>query len=251
MGCESQEEKKAKKDLAVSSFSEKVVKLDLIDPTSAEFTNQKGFCGEVNSKNRMGGYVGKVRYIVIDPKTVLFENENNIANQQFAIAWSEVCNKEPEFNEKGELIPPKFKVPEPKYKKAEYSFSDKHATATPSSLTFGENFKYIYPILRIGCEDGGTTVTLWSQRNLSHENDGYVAVETNKTKELRLIKVNSREDWQEFGVNQELNKLIKSSDKLKIFFKASGGDLSLQEYDLIKLKEGMRQQQNDCGWENF
>lgn len=69
------------------------------------FSNQKGFCGEVNSKNRMGGYVGKTRYIVLNNKTVLFEDENNIANQQFSRAWSEICNQQPKFNDKDELIP--------------------------------------------------------------------------------------------------------------------------------------------------
>lgn len=139
----------------------------------------------------MGGYVGKVRYIVIDLKIVFFENENNIVNQQFVIVWLEVCNKEFEFNEKGELILLKFKVLELKYKKVEYSFLDKYVIVILLSLIFGENFKYIYLILRIGCEDGGIIVILWFQRNLFYENDGYVVVEINKIKEFRLIKVNS------------------------------------------------------------
>ncbi|EPG6881316.1 hypothetical protein QC573_003799, partial [Acinetobacter baumannii] len=61
VGCESKEEKQARLNLVVKSFSEEIVKQDLIDPSSAMFSNQKGFCGEVNSKNRMGGYVGKTR----------------------------------------------------------------------------------------------------------------------------------------------------------------------------------------------
>lgn len=98
VGCESKEEKQARLNLVVKSFSEEIVKQDLIDPSSAMFSNQKGFCGEVNSKNRMGGYVGKTRYIVLNNKTVLFEDENNIANQQFSRAWSEICNQQEPVN---------------------------------------------------------------------------------------------------------------------------------------------------------
>lgn len=39
------------------------IKDKLIDPDSAKFRNQKGNCGEVNSKNRMGGYIGFSRYV--------------------------------------------------------------------------------------------------------------------------------------------------------------------------------------------
>ncbi|WP_262034534.1 hypothetical protein [Acinetobacter baumannii] len=78
---------------------------------------------------------------MLNNKTVLFENENNIANQQFPRAWSEICNQQPKFNDKDELIPPNFKIPEPKYKDAELSFFQQNLlTATPSSLTVGEGF---------------------------------------------------------------------------------------------------------------
>ena len=57
----------------------------LLDPQSAQFRNEKiagGFyCGEVNSKNRMGGYAGFNRFIVrtedgagiLEPATVIGE----------------------------------------------------------------------------------------------------------------------------------------------------------------------------------
>ncbi len=53
-----QDKQKAQIELAASK-----VKDSLLDPDSAKFRNQKGYCGEVNSKNRMGGYVGFSRYI--------------------------------------------------------------------------------------------------------------------------------------------------------------------------------------------
>jgi len=53
------------------------VKESLIDSDSAKFRNQKGNCGEVNSKNRMGGYVGFSRYIYFpEDKTVIIESDS-------------------------------------------------------------------------------------------------------------------------------------------------------------------------------
>ncbi|MFI7834537.1 hypothetical protein ACFMKJ_15900, partial [Acinetobacter baumannii] len=124
-------------------------------------------------------------------------------------------------------------------------------TATPSSLTVGEGFKYIYPILRLGCEGGTTSISLWSQRHLSYTSEDYVFVETDKTTEAQPIKVRSEEDWQDFGENEELVSLIKSANKLKIFFKTSDGGISLQEFNLVALKAGMRKQNNACGWNKF
>lgn len=39
------------------------IKAEAFDPTSMLFKNQKGNCGEVNAKNRYGGYIGFKRYI--------------------------------------------------------------------------------------------------------------------------------------------------------------------------------------------
>jgi membrane protein involved in colicin uptake len=53
--------------VAVIKKAEDGVKSRLIDPDSAKFRNQKGNCGEVNAKNKLGGYTGYSRYIY-DPK---------------------------------------------------------------------------------------------------------------------------------------------------------------------------------------
>lgn len=57
--------------------AEDAVKQVLLDADSAKFRNQKGNCGEVNSKNKFGGYVGFSRYIY-DPskKTASIESES-------------------------------------------------------------------------------------------------------------------------------------------------------------------------------
>ena len=71
------------------------VKEQLIDSDSAKFRNQKGNCGEVNSKNRMGGYVGYSRYIY-DPANdaVMIESDskNSVFTPQVMDAlWSKSC----------------------------------------------------------------------------------------------------------------------------------------------------------------
>lgn len=248
--CISKEEKEKNRTQQVKNFVESVVKEELIDPSSAIFTEMKGFCGKVNSKNRMGGYVGAVRFIVIDSKNVLFESERTIANQQFPLSYKSICKEIPKFDDNELLIPPKFKIIDPVYKKAEYHFSDKHATATPSSLTLNSDFIYIYPVLRLGCDNGSTKVSLWSQQHLSYSSDNLVAVETNKHK-LKLFEVTSGEDWQDFGSNPDLIRRLKEADEVKIFFKTSSGNLSLQEFNLIPLKDGMRKYKNNCSWDKF
>lgn len=52
------------------------VKESLLDSDSAKFRNQKGNCGEVNAKNRMGGYTGFTRYIYFPKdKSVIIESD--------------------------------------------------------------------------------------------------------------------------------------------------------------------------------
>jgi len=52
------------------------VKESLLDSDSAKFRNQKGNCGEVNAKNRMGGYTGFTRYIYFpEDKSVIIESD--------------------------------------------------------------------------------------------------------------------------------------------------------------------------------
>ena len=65
-----------KEKLAVT-LAEAAVKSQLFDPNSAQFRNQKGNCGEVNSKNKFGGYVGFTRYIYLgSDNTVAIESDS-------------------------------------------------------------------------------------------------------------------------------------------------------------------------------
>lgn len=66
-----QDEQKAQIEVAAQK-----VKESLLDSDSAKFRNQKGNCGEVNAKNRMGGYTGFTRYIYFpEDKTVIIESD--------------------------------------------------------------------------------------------------------------------------------------------------------------------------------
>lgn len=67
-----QDKQKAQIEIAAQK-----VKENLLDADSAKFRNQKGNCGEVNSKNRMGGYVGFSRYIYFpEDKTAIIESDS-------------------------------------------------------------------------------------------------------------------------------------------------------------------------------
>ncbi|MFI8395985.1 hypothetical protein ACIGEI_10595 [Pseudomonas sp. NPDC078863] len=64
----------------------------LKDPDSAQFRNQRGFCGEVNSKNSFGGYAGFRRFIAATKEMVVFENDNRMSSSEFEAAWSKLCH---------------------------------------------------------------------------------------------------------------------------------------------------------------
>ncbi|WP_286434742.1 hypothetical protein ACDW34_09275 [Acinetobacter piscicola] len=70
--------------------AKEAVLMSLKDPDSAQFQNVKGYCGEVNSKNSYGGYVGFKRFISIDG-SVLLENSEDVDSSTFALIWKAHC----------------------------------------------------------------------------------------------------------------------------------------------------------------
>ncbi|MDD9321958.1 hypothetical protein M0O54_17895 [Acinetobacter lactucae] len=70
--------------------SKEAILSTLKDPDSAQFQNIKGYCGEVNSKNSYGGYVGFKRYVSIDGG-VLMEDSEGVEPETFAIIWEAHC----------------------------------------------------------------------------------------------------------------------------------------------------------------
>lgn len=89
-----QEVTQAKQKAQIEVAAQKV-KEGLIDPDSAKFRNQQGNCGEVNAKNRMGGYTGFSRYVYFpEDKTVIIESDAKDAiftPQIMDGLWSSKC----------------------------------------------------------------------------------------------------------------------------------------------------------------
>ncbi len=90
------EAKSLEQNKAIESvnFIEEKVRRNLFDPEAAKFRNIKGNCGEINAKNKMGGYTGYRRFIY-DPKfdTVSIEDENDgLYNPKMMdILWGQKC----------------------------------------------------------------------------------------------------------------------------------------------------------------
>lgn len=71
---------------------EKRVRDALLDPSSAQFRNQNGNCGEVNAKNRMGGYIGFNRYVYVQKTDHVIVGDKD--NEYVVDAlWNAVCRK--------------------------------------------------------------------------------------------------------------------------------------------------------------
>lgn len=88
-------EEKSKADLSIAIASA-AVKSQLFDPDSAKFQNQKGNCGEVNSKNKFGGYVGYSRYVFLaSDNMVAIESNSSDSIWSTSVMndlWSRHCN---------------------------------------------------------------------------------------------------------------------------------------------------------------
>lgn len=72
------------------NIAEQEIKRLVKDPSSVQFRNQRGSCGEVNSKNSYGAYTGFQRYIAVSGMAVL-ENDSGISAQEFQQTWSKFC----------------------------------------------------------------------------------------------------------------------------------------------------------------
>ena len=86
--------KQAKIEQANIKEIENKVKELAFDPDSAKFRNQKGNCGEVNAKNRFGGYTGYRRFIYnSETDTVSIEDEDDgLYNPKMMnILWQKKC----------------------------------------------------------------------------------------------------------------------------------------------------------------
>ncbi|MDR2625322.1 MAG: hypothetical protein LBC37_03235 [Zoogloeaceae bacterium] len=80
-------------EIKMNRMAREFVLPHLKDADSAEFRNQQGFCGEVNSKNSFGGFTGFQRFIAADKDKVIFERDSGFNAEEFAYMWNELCVK--------------------------------------------------------------------------------------------------------------------------------------------------------------
>lgn len=82
---------KIKQDI---KFIEDKAKIGLFDPEAAKFRNIKGNCGEINAKNKVGGYTGYRRFIYdaeFDNVSIEDEKDGLYNPQMMDILWEKKC----------------------------------------------------------------------------------------------------------------------------------------------------------------
>lgn len=91
------EAKSLEQNKAIESvnFIEEKVRRNLFDPEAAKFRNIKGNCGEINAKNKMGGYTGYRRFIYnSETDTVSIEEDSDgfYNSKVMDILWEKKCS---------------------------------------------------------------------------------------------------------------------------------------------------------------
>lgn len=87
---EKREQRDARDALYAAQYdSERAVLASLKDPDSAKFSDQRGHCGMVNSKNGFGGYTGFKRY-AYNGQIVVIEGEN-MPSYEMDKVWRQIC----------------------------------------------------------------------------------------------------------------------------------------------------------------
>lgn len=93
IGCSSEKTKAIQEaqmqEIKENRIAREFVQNRLKDPDSAQFRNQKGFCGEVNSKNGFGAYTGFKKFIAASPDLIV--TETDMKPNEFQMAWDNVC----------------------------------------------------------------------------------------------------------------------------------------------------------------
>ncbi|KQQ77226.1 hypothetical protein [Acinetobacter sp. Leaf130] len=70
--------------------TKEIVLNSLKDPSSAQFQNVKGYCGEVNAKNSYGGYIGFRRFYISNEMPIFYDEDSDDP-QSFARGWIAHC----------------------------------------------------------------------------------------------------------------------------------------------------------------
>lgn len=252
VGCESAEEKQAKLDKQVFDVINTAVKKDLIDPSSLQLKNLSGFCGEANSKNRLGGYVGFNKFIVLNENNVVFQNKMNTSNKVFTKGWATICKEKPKFDDKDQLIKPNFKLPEPVYDPPKFKTNGRTIVTTPSTLSMDGEYNYIYPSLVFRCdEQNELDVGLYSYMKPAYSSDGHRMMVMNDKKKDADIYIEFKSFGEMQSLRYEKEKLfnfLKNNDEVTFAFKAENDHMSVQTYDMKPVKQALKENKIKCNW---
>lgn len=91
-------------DWFVFPKTQRMVADQLVDPTSAQFRNDRiakegWHCGEVNAKNSMGGYGGFKRFIAGQSNKIIYLEGAGMLGETSHEEWMAILDKEIAFNE--------------------------------------------------------------------------------------------------------------------------------------------------------
>lgn len=78
-------------EIKLNRLAREFVQGSIKDPSSAQFRNQSGVCGEVNSKNSFGAYAGFQRFIATSREMVIFERDSGLDANTFNDVWNKGC----------------------------------------------------------------------------------------------------------------------------------------------------------------
>ncbi|MFV3402855.1 hypothetical protein ACNFIC_02720 [Pseudomonas sp. NY15463] len=93
-GCgePSEESKAAMQEIRMQRMAREFVSSGLKDPENAQFRNQRGMCGEVNSKNSFGAFTGFQGFIAGSKELVVLQRDSRLKPEEFSQLWSKFCS---------------------------------------------------------------------------------------------------------------------------------------------------------------
>ncbi|MGE4338180.1 MAG: hypothetical protein AB7E55_19710 [Pigmentiphaga sp.] len=83
------------KEIRLHRMVRDYLKEGMFDPKSAEFRNQYGICGEVNTISRTSGYTGYRRFIAGSKDMVILEKAGDLPAEEFEVLWHKLCSESP------------------------------------------------------------------------------------------------------------------------------------------------------------
>lgn len=92
-GCgePSEESKAAVQEIRMQRMAREFVSSGLKDPASAQFRNQRGMCGEVNSKNSFGAFTGFQGFIAGSKELIVLQRDSRLKTEEFSQLWEKFC----------------------------------------------------------------------------------------------------------------------------------------------------------------